>query len=217
MEKQDVLTFKPERVKIVRDPKILKILYDENHGPIIRALRKGPMTVKELEEAYAKDAKINEELEAKSDKTIYRYLKVLEKANLVVPAGQRVILGKTATETLFARTAEAFLSGEKEKDHWQTEKGKIMAKSIARLLAKGYGDRKVNVECLQKFMGAYDSESNKQIIDIIESADESLLEHFTSIDWKYKNKVLYYLGLFSIVLNNPRLLEKLSKCFKETG
>ena len=217
LEQQDVITFKPERIKILRDSKVLKTLYDMNHYPIISVLRKGPMTVKEIEDAYAKEAHKNEELEAKSDKTIYRYLKVLEKANLVVPAGQRVVLGKTATETLFSRTAEVFLAHDTEKDHWQTEKGKTMAKTLAIMLAKSFGNRKPNLACVQKFMGEYDKESMELITSMIETADDELLDEFTSVEWKAKNKVLMYLGFLTVVLNKPELLAKLQKCFKETS
>ena len=49
MEVQDVITFKPERAKVIKDPKIIDTLKDPNHWPILKALRKGPMTIRELE------------------------------------------------------------------------------------------------------------------------------------------------------------------------
>lgn len=214
MESQDVINFKPERIKIIREKAVMDALYDPNHYPIIKALRKGPMTVREIEEAYKKEAKTNEELDAKSDKTIYRYLKVLEKANLVVPAGQRVVLGKTATETLFARTAEAFLMHSEEKDHWESESGKLFSKTLGKMLGKAFGDRTPDFECFKKFMQEYEKEMNNQTIAVMESADDELLDLFASIEWKTKNKVLIYAGCLTIALNEPKLFEKLQKCFK---
>ena len=46
----------------------------------------------------------------KSDKTIYRYVKELSNAGLIVPGGQRVLTGKTATETIYMRKARIFIN-----------------------------------------------------------------------------------------------------------
>ncbi len=93
----------PDPEKLIRNElKTLEILKDQNHYPILKILKKEPMTVKELENAYEEETS-----KRKSNKTIYRYLKTLEDANLVIPAGQLVITGKTATETIYARSAMA--------------------------------------------------------------------------------------------------------------
>lgn len=213
-EVQDVITYTPERIKIISDRKIIDIMRDPNHMPIIKALRKGPMTVRELEKAYAKEAKDSEEVEAKSDKTIYRYLKVLEKAGAVVPAGQRVVIGKTATETLFSRSAEIFMTLATETDYWDCDEGKDLAKKIAPMLSKVYGDRKIDVSCLTKFMNHLEKENSKQLLGLFEGADEEMVDLITSIDWHYKDKALGYVSAFSIILNNPEIYEKLRACFK---
>jgi len=211
---QDVITYTPERIKIISDRKIIDIMRDPTHMPIIKALRKGPMTVRELEKAYAKEAKDSEEVEAKSDKTIYRYLKVLEKAGAVVPAGQRVIFGKTATETLFSRSAEIFMTLATETDYWDCDEGKDLAKKIAPMLSKVCGDRKIDVTCLTKFMNELEKENSKQLLGLFEGADEEMVDIITSIDWHYKDKVLGYVSAFSIIINNPEFYEKLRGCFK---
>ncbi|MHA1954105.1 MAG: hypothetical protein ACW96U_09205 [Candidatus Heimdallarchaeaceae archaeon] len=122
---QDIITFEMETVKIVTDPKAVETLYNPLYGPIIVALREGPLTVKELDERYEKylkkiiekkgikdPKKIKEELAKKkrSDKSLYRYLKILEEHGLVAQAGKRVEMGKVTTETLFSRTARLFYS-----------------------------------------------------------------------------------------------------------
>lgn len=211
---QDVITYKPERIKIISDRKIIETMRDPNHLPIIKALRKGPMTVRELEKAYASEAKDSEEVEAKSDKTIYRYLKVLEKIDIVVPAGQRVVIGKTATETLFSRSAEIFFTLTTESDYWDAEEGKDLAKKMVPMLSKVYGDRKLDASCFTKFMNQLEQESSKQLLGLFEGADDKMVDLITSIDWHYKDKVLYYVSMFSILLNNPEFYEKLRSCFK---
>jgi hypothetical protein len=214
MAHQDVTTFTPERIKIVYDKKINEILLDPNHAPIIKALRKGPMTVRELEEAYATAAEKNPELEAKSDKTIYRYLKVLEKAELVVPAGQRVVIGKTATETLFSRTADVFITGQSEHEYWSCEAGKDLCDKIASILSKILGDKEADKGCIVKFMNEFDAMGNKYIVNLVEGADDEMLDLITGIDWAYKDKILSYVSIFAIALENPELFEKLRACFK---
>jgi hypothetical protein len=214
MAHQDVITFNPERIKIVHDKEINEILHDPNHSPIIRALRKGAMTVRELEDAYAREATSNPEIEAKSDKTIYRYLKVLEKADIVVPAGQRVVIGKTATETLFSRTAEIFITGQSEQEYWNCETGKDLAGNMAQMLSKLLANKKADQNCIVKFMNEFDAQTNKAIIDLVEQADDDMVDLITGIDWAYKSKILTYVGFFTVVLNNPELFEKLRACFK---
>jgi hypothetical protein len=213
-EVRDVITYTPERIKIITDRKIIDTMRDPNHMPIIKALRKGPMTVRELEKAYAREAKESEEVEAKSDKTIYRYLKVLEKAAVIVPAGQRVQIGKTATETLFSRSAEVFMTLTTETDYWDCDEGKDLLKKMAPMLSRVYGDKKLDINCLQKFMNQLEQESNKQLLGLIEGADEDLVDIITSIDWHYKDKVLGYVSTFALILNSPEFYEKLRACFK---
>jgi hypothetical protein len=214
MVHQDVITFKPERIKIIYDKKINEVLLDPNHVPIIRVLRKGPMTVQELKDAYAKEAEADPDLEAKSDKTIYRYLKVLEDAKLVVPAGQRVVIGVTATQTLFSRTAEVFITGQSEQEYWSCESGKDLCDQIARLLSKILGDKKADTNCIVKFMNEFDAMGNKYIVSLVEDADDELVDLITGIDWAHKDKVLNYVSVFATALNNPDLFEKLRTCFK---
>ncbi|MFX1319782.1 MAG: winged helix-turn-helix domain-containing protein [Promethearchaeota archaeon] len=214
MAQQDVITFKPERIKIVYDKNMNEVLRDPNHIPIIKALRKGPMTVQELTKAYAKEAEADPDLEAKSDKTIYRYLKVLEDAKVVVPAGQRVVIGKTATETLFSRTAEVFIGGQSEEEYWSCEAGKELCDNVAQLLGKLLNDKKADKTCIVKFMNEFDKIGTKYVVKLIEEADDELIDIITGIDWAYKDKILSSVSTFAIVLNNPELFEKLRACFK---
>ena len=129
-EFKDIITYEPLGLKIVDDEKGLQTLKDPNLYPIVAILREKPMTVKEIEIAYSEEAKKHDTHEPKSDKTIYRYLKTLEDAGLVTPAGQRVVIGKTATETLFSRTAHIFLTTVEKSKWWDSKEGLEFVKKI---------------------------------------------------------------------------------------
>ncbi|MFX1511238.1 MAG: hypothetical protein ACFFCQ_01475, partial [Promethearchaeota archaeon] len=149
LEYQDIIIKKPVSIKILRDKEISKLLDEPNYFALIKILRNGPMTVKELENAYK-----TETGKTKSDKTIYRYLKVLEKINIVVPVGQRVVIGKKVNETLYGRTALLFhdrMEYENGENWWKTEKGKIKAEKISKLVGRVV-NKEVSLESFQNFL-----------------------------------------------------------------
>ena len=135
MEFRDFLDaeFKPNGIKTVRDPKIIEYFEDENYSIILNVLREKPMTVKELTKRYNEyvtekgtkqrlpQQRILENL--RTDKTMYRYIKELTKAKIIAPAGQRMVIGKTATEVLYARTAKIFYVNREPIEWWVTEEG----------------------------------------------------------------------------------------------
>jgi len=212
-KQQDVLTYKPIPVKIIRDAKTAKTLRDPLYFPIIKALRKGPMTVRELEEAYKIFATDSEAQEPKSDKTIYRYLKVLQDADVVVPAGQRVVMGKTATETLFTRTARAFLMQAEDTKPEYKEKGRRMVQRISKLLGRVHGDREPDLECCEKFFTKFEKEATALAEQLLDSADEETLELATTGDWEEIDQVMDDVSVFGVLLKRPELLEELNRCF----
>ncbi len=131
----------------------------------------------------------------------------------MVPAGQRVVIGKTATETLFSRTAEVFISGQTEYKHWNEEKGKKMAKQMAQMLSQLYEDRKIDQNCFLKFLKEYEISGGKQITNLVEGADEDMIDIISSIDWGYKEKILNLVSVFAVILNDPEIFQKLRDCF----
>jgi DNA-binding transcriptional ArsR family regulator len=211
---QDVLTYKPAQIKIIRDKETAKFLEDPNYYLIIKLLGKGPTTVRELEKAYRKEAATSEWYEPKSDKTIYRYLKVLEKADLVVPAGQRVIIGKTATETLFSRTARVFIIRHHRPVWWRSEKGEQLARRLGILLGRLYNNREPSIKCIQNFIIKFETAKEVEFKKLLETVDEEILEHITAGEWDEIDKILRYVKLFSMFLNQPDLLERFRSCFK---
>jgi repressor of nif and glnA expression len=102
-EVREIITFQPVSMKIITDPNVTKLLYDENHTPVIIILKHGPMTAEEIQQEYNK--MVGKE---KSMNTIYYYIKNLEKAGLVIKSGQRMVEGRKATKKLYSRTANNF-------------------------------------------------------------------------------------------------------------
>lgn len=213
-EHQDVLTYEPVLIKFLRDEEAVKMLKDANYYPIIKILRKGPMTVRELEKAYGKEAAKSESCKPKSEKTIYRYLKALEKADIVVPAGQRVVMGKTATETLFSRTARVFDFHGKEPAWWKSEKGEQSARWISILLGRFYNNRELSIECIQNFIIQFETAKEVEFKKLLATADEEILEHITAGEWYEMKETLYYIEHLNLLLGQPDLLERLRSCFK---
>ena len=120
---QDIIDYKPAILKVLKDEKSLKLLENPNCEMMIPILRKGPMTVQEITKAFNEIADNSSSIETKSAKSIYRYLKALEEVGVVATAGQRLVMGKTATEKLYTRTARVFELRLKYID-WMGEEGK---------------------------------------------------------------------------------------------
>jgi DNA-binding transcriptional ArsR family regulator len=214
-EYKDIITYEPLGLKIVDDEKSLQILKDPNLFPIIAILRKQPMTVKEIESAYSEEAKKHDTHEPKSDKTIYRYLKTLEDAGLVTPAGQRVVIGKTATETLFSRTAHIFLTIAEESKWWGSKDGQEFVKKIGFPVGYNLGDYEPSIECLTKFMVRLDNARETEFANLAAAEDAQLISQLSGKDWHHITKLLFYIGLFSVFLKQPELIEDLRRCFKK--
>jgi len=211
---KDFLTYQTPPVKVVRSRKVIDLFFIPNYYVILLALRKRPMTVRDLEQAFKDEADKHAGFEPKSDKSIYRYLKVLEDAELVVPAGQRVVDGKMVTETLFARTGQIFLLFYLKPDWWLTKAGKNLAKRIGTLMIFLYGGKQPPVEELQQLFMEFEekqqsvlehlsTEGSKEVMDIL--ATSPLEEHF---------RIESYVGFLTTFINHPELLERLKKLMK---
>ncbi|MFX0094394.1 MAG: hypothetical protein ACFFBD_21840 [Candidatus Hodarchaeota archaeon] len=105
-ESHDILNYIPDLLKEIDNTK-MKILGDSKYAPLTLALKKGPMTIKQLNKSYAEITGAT-----KSEKTLYRYLKTLIDNELVVSAGQRVVVGRRVNETLYALAARIFYSSD---------------------------------------------------------------------------------------------------------
>ena len=221
----DVITFEQKPVLIIGNEEIIEykdsktgetksvlkgsLLRDPLYSPILTALKAGPLTVRELEKKYAKLAE-----EPKSDKTLYRYLKFLEKAGLVTPAGQRVTVGKTATEALYARTAKLFFSSFAANDLWEcTFCNKVLGK-VAEILSLREDMPNQSKECVKNLMTSVDGYIFDEVSGFFEKHYEEIAEITKDSDPYEMARITDVLGTI-LLLNHPKSYEKpLEECLK---
>lgn len=206
---KDIIEFKPALMKVIQDEETAKMVMDDLYFPILIVLRKGPMTVKEIEVEYNEIAK-----NKKSDKTIYRYLKTLQEFDLIRAAGQRVVLGKTATETLFSRSAYAIYLRNEQSEFWLKEEGENLARVLGEALSPLMPNKVINYDKFQAFLQELSLNRIDQLKGLLEVADESMLEGISGYDWR-RFTVFYDLAsLFAVLLSNESLVENLRSCFE---
>ncbi|MHA2424509.1 MAG: winged helix-turn-helix domain-containing protein [Candidatus Thorarchaeota archaeon] len=207
---QDVLNFTPELVKIVDSPQAIRLLEDPDYYIIIEILRKRPMTIREIEDAYKLRAADHETVEPKSYNTIYRYIKALEKEDLVISGGKRVEFGKTTAETLFSRTAKLFHFGCPPD---MSKEGIEFTNRVLGGLMLVHGGSKETESCLRNVINEINITMKDEITKLAESDDKGKLDELLSGDWENMIKSLDYIAFLAVVLNHPELVKKLQDCF----
>jgi len=196
MESQDVITFRQIPVKIINDEKTLEFFKDPNLKLVVSFLKKGPMTINDLERLFKN--KGNE----KSDKSIYRYLHKLIQAKIVAKAGKRVTStdeDNLASETLYTRSAKAFITVQPVDESRDCGLGSECPvwEASRLLLSQIYGNDGDKVK-FAEFANWLDKEKDKIAIDLFENADEETLEKVANLDWEGINYVLQFVGWFAI-------------------
>jgi hypothetical protein len=212
MEKQDVITFKQQPVKFIRDKPTLEIFKKEHYKYVLKFLQKGPMTITDLIDAFEKLGKDFE----KSDKSIYRYLKDLIKAKLVAKAGKRIIQNSSSeitTETIFIRTAIAFITVTPIDDRECEGDELCPVWESTRIILEEYFGKKTDPKKFSAYMSKIDRNIDDLVIKIFESADEKNLEKIAKLDYMGVNFVLQFVGWLAIV-NQENISEKINELFK---
>lgn len=204
-----IISFKPIFMKFIKDEKTLKLVKDKNHFPILKLLKKEPMTVKELEEEYELLTE-----KKKSNKTIYRYLKTLEEAGLVVPAGNLVTTGKTATETIYARTAMGFYMKGSDHCFWDTEKADRIVENVGFLLEPLFEGKKADMKKLAIIMENQSDCSEMGLEDLVKEVEDKNIHTMQDCDLDEINIILKFTGLFAGLIKNPNIVEELKSCYK---
>ena len=211
---QDIVDFEPAVLKIISDEKKLKILKDSNYHVIISILCKGPMTVQEITKAFEDWALMSHMVTSKTDKTIYRYLKFLEEAGMVAVAGQRVVIGKTATEKLYMRTARIF---EQKEFEWMSERGAHWSRRFGTLISfmidSSY--QELSVECLQEFFEKWSNTKTLALENLAKTESEDILGLISPGEWEDLIEFIDWAYIFGTLMNQPELLEQLRSCLKE--
>lgn len=172
------------------------------------------MTRRDIVDAYNKEALDNENVKQKSEITIFRYLKALEKAGLVMKSGRRVVFGKTASEILFSRTADIFMHRVFTETYWNSKMGQVFMNRVVKSFQKIYDGRKLKEECFKEFLIKYENAKDKETVKLIKSADDDTIQTIVEGDWWEINQIFGYMGIFGIFLNQPELIDNLKSCFK---
>ncbi|MFX0204575.1 MAG: winged helix-turn-helix domain-containing protein [Candidatus Hodarchaeota archaeon] len=208
---QDVVEYKPALLKVINDEKTLRALTDPNYEKIISILRKKPKTVQEITADFNKKAEKCHLTEPRTNKTIYRYLKTLEELELVIPAGQRVVVGKTASENLYMRTARIF---QREDIDWMSEKGYDWAQRFATILGYMLGTsiQEASIECIQKYFKNWNETKLKILEEFAKTASDDIFELITEGEWEELIHFIDWVYIFGTLIEEPKLLEKLYIC-----
>ncbi|NPD90321.1 MAG: hypothetical protein HGN29_16535 [Asgard group archaeon] len=212
MDYEDIITYEPEDVKIVFNPRITDILTDTNYAPVIKALKEGFFTVKELTEKY-------EEItgNVKSPKTMYRYLKELKMHGAIIQVGQRVTKGKKATEALFGRAAKIIYFYQADKDFWTSEdfkeESEIVLKRMATVFSKRWNVPKPKTDCLRQLLIQNDDYIPNEIKKILELYVEQSEEDAQEISSQEMYRIINLARSIVPMLETEYLEKELKKCF----
>ncbi|NPD89565.1 MAG: hypothetical protein HGN29_12670 [Asgard group archaeon] len=228
LEFRDVINYQEEGVMVIKDPKLTKMVKDDNYYSVLWALRGGPLTVKEISKKYKqfvilkvekmglegekREKKIEEC--CRSEKTIYRYLKDLLEAGLVAKAGQRVILGKTITENLFSRTARIYLVEETKEGWWKSDESRNVLERASRILSLVKHIPPPSLDCLAEIMDELHRANNAVIVKWMDEHYEDVSRIFLEGSFNENDKVLAVLKTISLLLNFDDYAKKAEGCLK---
>jgi DNA-binding transcriptional ArsR family regulator len=190
--------------------KTWSILRDKSYTRIIELLRQKPFTVKEITYKYNEG---QSEKNKKSENTIYRYLKTLISAKIVMSGGQRVKIGKTATETLFSLTAKFFFTPDGDTTIWKSDWGKnisILIKKIFQYLPEGFDP---SSDCVNKVLIDFANVIEKEKTKIVNNIDEDLIAELKGHSYWDINVAFRHAGLIMLYKKNPHAIEEIWKCF----
>ncbi|MCE7743236.1 MAG: hypothetical protein GOP50_12370 [Candidatus Heimdallarchaeota archaeon] len=204
---QDVLTFKQQEVRVLKDVEIINKLYDPTLEPIIIVLRSGPLTIKELVKEYNKIAE-----EPKSEMTIYRYIKDLDKLGIVTEIGKRIKKGQSATETLYGRTAKIFWNLPDEEDYWKLDKSKKYLEPLLQLMSLYKGGSKISNNNLRDLLSLTHKITTEEVAEFLDQNNEAISGIFSGLSFKDVDKIITYFSNLILLMKKDSFTKELEKC-----
>ncbi|NHJ31354.1 MAG: hypothetical protein FK732_00685 [Asgard group archaeon] len=194
---QDVITFN-QQTAIDLTEKQAEILHsDENLYYIVKFLRVGPRTVKELEKDFTHKGM------KKSDKSIYRYLKTLIEQGLVAKAGKRITskgAGELQSETIYIRTAKIFLTAnlKKKLSSLEDKDVDLFYDTIYSLLAGKFKEKIKSDKGVDKLIQTLETKKQELVKDIFGNASEESMEKISNLDWGLIDYLIEYIGWLAL-------------------
>lgn len=228
MGNNDIITYQEEAILMLEDKGAWELIEDSRYEPIIEALRKGPMTVKDLETEYNKivamkidkmplDSKEKRELKQKTKrkgKTLYKYLDLLEKSNIIVQVGKRIKMGQTASETLYGRTAKLFFKVDKCKRASNTDEFKKSLPLLGKIISLEIGEKNFSIDCLANFINNLYSLLNDERERIFNKYSNEITQIASDIYYNELTAVVQGFDFYLLLHHAPNLIKELEKCFK---
>lgn len=200
-------------VKILKDPKAIVHLSDKYLGPLLDTLKDHPKTIEEI----SKDL-------GKSSKTIYRYLARLEKTDLVIPVGKRIIRnpnGDISTQSLFGRTAKIFYDGTvhmKIQTRLSQEESKKLYNEIfhtvCTLLSYEYNHASFDIGLLYDLSKEIDQKREKYAEKLLHNADADVINFLKNLNEEHVDYILRTVSLLS-VMGEQNWEQRIKACFKQ--
>jgi len=198
-------------------------LEDPKIEPIIIALRKGPLTVRELEEHYnnivkekvegmnlshKEKAVLLEKLVRKS-KTLYKYLNALEKHGFIVPAGKRIVENQTASETLYGRTAKLFLQQGGQEVWGETDEMKSTLKLLSGALGLLNKSKKPSITSLKNVLLKLDKKVDADIASLVTDFSEDFSKLAEEASYNELKMMFFGLKMLLVMKNYSEFEEEL--------
>ena len=196
---QDVVTYKQKTVITLTEEQVNLMYSDENLSYIIKFLRAGPRTVKELEKDFTKKGI------KKSDKSIYRYLKNLIEVGMVAKAGKRITskgAGELQSETIYIRTARMFLTENlrKKMNTLDDKAVELFYDTIFSLLKGKFKDKIKTDKGVDKLINTLETRKFELVHDILGNADEETLCKINELDWGLLDYLIEFIGWLALSL-----------------
>jgi len=178
-------------VIIVTDLDKIKILAEPTRFKILELLRKQPMSISELSTFLKKDRS-----------TVYRHIKVLEKAGFVEK------IGHERNEKIYARTARLFLlkvEPDESIEEFRRQYLRVEASRLLEILKKSGIKVKDEKEFLQL---------TAQVLKEIEDSSRPFLQKISQADLDLKEVELFHLLNLLVFLQSCELCKKAQKMKK---
>ena len=207
MSYQDIIEGEQVSVINLGEEENIKTLYNPLYMPIIKILREGYKTFKEIKIEYTKYGST-----VPPDKTLYRHLNTLKDAGLVIEIGKRVYKGKAMTEKLFARTAKFFYTSGTAKEEKYKQKMKREAVLLSKLFTLTRKADEDSAKCIETFLNTQNDRHLKIIDDLFTKHPDEVAEIAGSLPHDDLQALVEDYVQINILLNFPEIIDELKKC-----
>ena len=144
--------------------------------------------------------------------TIYRYLKELDKLDVVIEVGKRIKKGQSATETLYGRTATVFWNVKEEEDYWKSTESKKFIDPLRKIMHLYTGGDKISDENLRDLLTLTYRTTITEIGEFLDKNSEELTSVFTGLSFKDVDKLLDIMSTFILLMKRDTFKDELEKC-----